>query len=84
SLAEQLKHVRALYDEVCSHYGLRIGLKHARKHLGWALETAAAYSCAPAATLKSWRQTILTSEEPSSVHRALEDAYDDFAWSAAA
>ncbi|GKQ50945.1 tRNA-dihydrouridine synthase [Bradyrhizobium sp. Ce-3] len=84
SLAEQLKHVRALYDEVCSHYGLRIGLRHARKHLGWALETAAAYSCAPAATLKAWRQTILTSEEPSGVHRALQDAYDDFAWSAAA
>jgi nifR3 family TIM-barrel protein len=84
SLAEQLKHVRALYDEVCTHYGLRIGLRHARKHLGWALETAAAYSCAPAATLKTWRQAILTSEQPSSVHRALEDAYDDFAWSAAA
>ncbi|VIO74186.1 putative tRNA-dihydrouridine synthase [Bradyrhizobium ivorense] len=83
-LAEQLKHVRALYDEVCSHYGLRVGLKHARKHLGWALEVAAAYSCAPAATLKSWRQKILTSEEPSSVHRSLEEAYDDFAWSAAA
>ncbi|MGY2846306.1 tRNA-dihydrouridine synthase B [Bradyrhizobium sp. USDA 4518] len=84
SLAEQLKHVRALYDEVCSHYGLRIGLKHARKHLGWALEAAAAYSCAPAATLKTWRQAILTAEEPSSVHRSLADAYDDFAWSAAA
>lgn len=84
SLAEQLRHIRALYDEVCSHYGLRIGLKHARKHLGWALEAAAAYSCAPAATLKTWRQAILTAEEPSSVHRALADAYDDFAWSAAA
>ena len=84
SLAEQLKHVRALYDEICSHYGLRIGLKHARKHLGWALETAAAYSCAPTATLKAWRQAILTAEQPSSVHRSLEDAYDDFAWSAAA
>jgi tRNA-dihydrouridine synthase B len=83
-LAEQLRHVRALYDEVCSHYGLRVGLKHARKHLGWALETAAATSCAPAATLKSWRQKILTSEEPASVHRSLEQAYDDFAWSAAA
>ncbi|MGY4312806.1 hypothetical protein ACVWW1_002109 [Bradyrhizobium sp. JR3.5] len=34
--------------------------------------------------MKTWRQAILTSEEPSSVHRALEDAYDDFAWSAAA
>src|SRR3954468_17127668 len=41
SLAEQLNYTRALYDDVCSHYGLRIGLRHARKHLGWALETAA-------------------------------------------
>jgi nifR3 family TIM-barrel protein len=84
SPAEQLKYVRALYDEVCSHYGLRIGLRHARKHLGWALEIAAQYSCAPAATLKNWRQKILTSDEPSGVHRSLEDAFDDFAWSAAA
>jgi tRNA-dihydrouridine synthase B len=83
-LAEQLKHIRALYDEVCSLYGLRIGLRHARKHLGWALEIAAQCSRAPAATLKDWRQKILTSDEPSSVHRSLEDAFDDFAWSAAA
>ena len=27
SLAEQLAHIRALYDEVCRHYGLRIGLQ---------------------------------------------------------
>ena len=84
SLAEQLAHVRALYDEVCSHYGLRIGLKHARKHLGWALETAAQYSRAPAETLKGWRQRILTAEDPHRVHRSLQDAFDDFAWSAAA
>jgi tRNA-dihydrouridine synthase B len=84
SLAEQLAHVRALYDEVCSHYGLRIGLKHARKHLGWALEIAAQCSRAPAETLKGWRQKILTSEDPHRVHRSLQDAFDDFAWSAAA
>ena len=84
SLAEQLVHVRALYDEVCSHYGLRIGLKHARKHLGWALEIAAQYSRAPAETLKGWRQKILTSEDPHRVHRSLQDAFDDFSWSAAA
>jgi tRNA-dihydrouridine synthase B len=83
-LAEQLKHIRGLYDEICSHYGLRIGLKHARKHLGWALEIAAQCSRTPAATLRNWRQKILTAEEPSSVHRSLEDAFDDFAWSAAA
>lgn len=84
SLAEQLSHIRALYDEVCGHYGLRIGLKHARKHLGWALEIAAQCSRAPAETLKTWRQRILTSEDPRRVHRSLQDAFDDFAWSAAA
>ena len=84
SLAEQLKHVRALYDEICRLYGLRIGLRHARKHLGWALDVAALCSRAPAATLKNWRQKILTSEDPHRVHRSLTEAYDDFAWSAAA
>ena len=84
SLVEQLTHIRALYDEVCRHYGLRIGLKHARKHLGWALEIAAQCSRAPAAKLKTWRQQVLTSEDPHRVHRSLQDAFDDFAWSAAA
>jgi tRNA-dihydrouridine synthase B len=84
SLAQQLGYIRTLYDEVCRHYGLRIGLRHARKHLGWALDVAATYSCAPALTLKNWRQMVLTSDEPHHVHRSLEDAFDDFAWSAAA
>src|SRR6202047_4876704 len=84
SLAQQLKHIHALYDEVCSLYGLRIGLRHARKHLGWALEIAARCSRAPALTLKTWREKILTSDDPHRVHRSLQDAFDDFAWSAVA
>ena len=84
SLVEQLGYIRALYDEVCSHYGLRIGLRHARKHLGWALDVAATCSRAPASTIKAWRQKILTSEDAASVHRSLQDAFDDLAWSAAA
>jgi tRNA-dihydrouridine synthase B len=84
SLAEQLDYLGALYDDVCAHYGLRIGLRHARKHLGWALEIAAQCSRAPAATLKAWRQKVLTSDDPRRVHRCLQDAFDDFAWSAAA
>jgi tRNA-dihydrouridine synthase B len=83
-LATQLVYVRSLYDDICGHYGLRIGLRHARKHLGWALDVAARCSRAPAVTLRSWRQKILTSEDPAGVHRALERAFDDFAWSAAA
>ena len=83
-LAEQLNHIRALYADICSHYGLRVGLRHARKHLGWALEIAARCGRAPASTLKTWRERILTSEDPSAVNRSLQDAFDDFAWSAAA
>jgi nifR3 family TIM-barrel protein len=84
SLATQLHYVRTLYEGVCALYGLRVGLRHARKHLGWALDVAADASRAPAEKLKGWRQKILTSEDPSLVHRSLQDAFDDFAWSAAA
>lgn len=83
-LQAQLRYVRTLYDEICHHYGLRIGLRHARKHLSSALEVAAGYSRAPAAVLKNWRGRILTAEDPHAVHRSLDEAYDDFAWSAAA
>ncbi len=83
-LAQQLGLLTALYDEICRHYGERVGLRHARKHLGWGLDVAARHADAPAEKLKAWRERILTSEQPSLVHRALRDAFDDFAWSAAA
>ena len=84
ALAVQLSYLRILYDEICRHYGARIGLRHARKHLSWALEVAALCGRAPAQKLKAWREKILTSDDPGHVHRSLEDAFDDFAWSAAA
>jgi nifR3 family TIM-barrel protein len=84
SLPQQLAYLRALYDEVCSHYGLRVGLRHARKHLSWALDIAAACAQVPSERLKAWREKILTSDDPRHVHKALGDAFDDFAWSAAA
>ncbi len=84
SLTEQLTYVRSLYDEICAHYGLRIGLRHARKHLSWALEVAARCGRAPAERLKAWREKILTSEDPHRVQEALGQAFDDFAWRAAA
>jgi nifR3 family TIM-barrel protein len=84
SLSEQLGYIRALYQEICAQYGVRVGLRHARKHLGWALDVAAHCGSVPAGKLKAWRQKILTSEEPSAVDRALGEAFDDFTWSAAA
>jgi tRNA-dihydrouridine synthase B len=84
ALPQQLAYVRALYEEICTHYGLRIGLRHARKHLSWALEVAAACGRVPAERLKAWREKILTSEDPQRVQEALGEAFDDFAWRAAA
>jgi len=84
TLPEQRELVTALYDALLSHYGLRVGLRHARKHLGWALDVAARASRAPGETLKAWRQRVLTSEQPADVKRELCDAFDDFAWRAAA
>ncbi|WP_409998208.1 tRNA dihydrouridine synthase DusB [Bradyrhizobium sp. SZCCHNR2012] len=83
-LAQQLAYLTTLYDEICRHYGERVGLRHARKHLGWGLDVAAQTARAPQDKLKMWRQRILTSEQPADVHRQLPDAFDDFAWSAAA
>jgi tRNA-dihydrouridine synthase B len=83
-LARQLTLIRTLYDELCALYGVRVGLRHARKHLGWALDVAAACARAPGPALKAWRQTILTAEDPARVHQGLTEAFDAFSWSAAA
>ena len=83
-MARQLEYACALYEDVVRHYGERIGARHARKHLGWSLDFAARISAAPSNRLKIWRQKILTSESVASVHRLLREAFDDFAWSAAA
>ena len=81
---QQLAYLRTLYDEICRHYGERVGLRHARKHLAWGLDVAARTARAPQEKLKMWRERILTSEQPADVHRQLPNAFDDLAWSAAA
>ncbi len=71
--------IAGLYDEMLDHHGLRIGLKHARKHLGWALDAAAATAGIAFDTLKRWRGTVLTGENPKDVRSRLAEAYDAFA-----
>jgi len=78
SLREQLALAAALYDETLSHYGLRVGLRHARKHLGWALDVAASFVTAPVELLKTSRSRILTATDPATVRRLLAEAYDAF------
>jgi tRNA-dihydrouridine synthase B len=84
ALSEQLAMNDALYREMIDHHGSTIGRRHARKHLGWALDTAAATAGAPIALLKHHRTRVLTAEEPAHARRHLADAYDAFAWRAAA
>jgi tRNA-dihydrouridine synthase B len=84
SLADQFELVSALYDEMLSHHGARIGVRHARKHLGWALDAAADTAGIPDDQLKATRAHVLTSEDPAEVQRRLADGYDSFGWRAAA
>jgi len=83
-LAVQFSLIAALYDEMLAHHGLRIGLKHARKHLGWALDAAASSAGVALDTLKRWRGDVLTSETPNVARARLEQAYDAFACGAVA
>jgi len=84
SLADQHRLIDGLYDEMLDHHGLAIGRRHARKHLGWALDHAAAIAAAPPEILKSHRGRVLTADEPARARRYLAEAFDDFAWRAAA
>ena len=61
-----------------AHHGVSIGRRHARKHLGWGLDAAAATARAPQSLLKAHRQRVLTAEPPALVHRHLAEAFDAF------
>ena len=84
SLVDQHRLIDSLYDEMLDHHGLAIGRRHARKHLGWALDQAAATAAAPPEVLKNHRGRVLTADEPSHARRYLAEAFDDFGWRAAA
>ncbi len=84
ALRVQLELIDALYAEHIEHHGIAIGRRHARKHLGWALDVAAETAGASPELLKAHRSRVLTSERPDEARRLLADAYEDFAWRAAA
>jgi tRNA-dihydrouridine synthase B len=62
------------------HHGTAIGLRHARKHLGWALDVAAASAGASVQLLKTFRQRVLTAERPGDALNSLNAAFDACAW----
>ena len=79
SLKSQLRLIDELYEEMLLHYGRDVGRRHARKHLGWALDVAAETACVAPSQAKAHRYRILTAEEPIAVRRYLARAYAAFA-----
>jgi tRNA-dihydrouridine synthase B len=54
-------------------------MRHARKHLGWALDAAAAAAGASEALRKDARLDVLTATDPTIVLRRLTEAFARFA-----
>jgi nifR3 family TIM-barrel protein len=78
ALATQLSTISALYDEMLSHHGVDIGRKHARKHVGSALDTGAETAGVSPVVLKEWRTRVLTADEPRQMQALLADAFAAF------
>jgi tRNA-dihydrouridine synthase B len=79
TLTTQLSIVEKLYEEMLAHHGREIGRRHARKHLGWALDVAAETAGPGPLLLKAHRNRVLTANESAAVRRHLAEAYAAFA-----
>jgi nifR3 family TIM-barrel protein len=73
-----------LYESWLRHSGKARGAREARKHIGWALEAAAASLGRSAAWAKTWRTGLLAEIDPALVLRGIGEAFDDLGWRAAA
>jgi nifR3 family TIM-barrel protein len=71
--------IAELYESILVHYGRFLGVRHARKHLGWWLDHAAAVAGVPADGLKRHHAPVLTADQPETVRRRLAEACDAFA-----
>jgi tRNA-dihydrouridine synthase B len=75
-LSTQLEFITALYEEMLEHHGEQIGVKHARKHLGWALDTAASTAGSPCAAMRVLRARVLTATSPRETLCRLAEAFE--------
>lgn len=71
SLAEQGRIAVAHVEAMLSHYGAHLGLRNARKHVGWYLET----SGAPASVVKEWRRRLCTEDDAAKMLAGLAAFY---------
>lgn len=70
-LQEQAKIALSHVEAMLTHYGVELGLKNARKHVGWYLET----SGAPLEIAKAWRRRLCTEDDAGSLLAGLREFY---------
>jgi tRNA-dihydrouridine synthase B len=71
-LLSQQSHIATAHVEaMLGHYGAELGLKNARKHIGWYLES----SGRAASSVKAWRRQLCTDDNPARVLAGLEAFY---------
>src|SRR5262245_31728136 len=71
TLAEQGAIAVAHIEDMLTHHGARLGLRNARKHIGWYL----ASSGRPVEIVKAWRRRLCTSEDAGAVLAGLGSFY---------
>lgn len=72
-LARQGEIAVAHVDAMLAHYGCHLGLRNARKHIGWYLES----SGRPPAVVKAWRARLCPDDDASRVLGALARFYQE-------
>jgi nifR3 family TIM-barrel protein len=79
ALAEQGRIAHAHVEAMLRHYGDALGVRNARKHVGWYLETSGHRTH----EVKEWRRRLCTEDEPRRLLAGLEAFYGE-AYEAAA
>lgn len=80
-LGEQRDVLLELYEGWLGLYGITLGLRQARKHLGWAFDAVGGPG---EEWTRRWRARLLTSDDPDEVKHGIAAAYDELMWRAAA
>jgi nifR3 family TIM-barrel protein len=78
-LAKQYELICQLYDAMLDHYGVAVGARHARKHLGWAIDVAANTAQVSDQLRKACRARVLTTDHLGAVKNRLAETFDLFA-----
>ena len=61
-----------------AHYGEKVGLRNARKHMGWYIETAGRQA-RQTLDIKAWRRRLCTQDNANKALEGLRAFYDNAA-----